>query len=225
MPALDATWGRQGPALATQTSNSNTRLVIIGALVLFVGVILVLAILRGSIAGDDPVPPETTATGEASGQESEPEDERPDLVTDDETSTARLDLPVDLEDGHEAVTVRASFARGLAALPAAGDRVVVYQLGDAEEVDDEEDEDAEAGPAPEGDAERVLADVEVLGVIGPRPAANDGTLTFVLAVEEDEVPGLLPIARDAELWLTLLPGDEGGAGGEDDELDAGGEDV
>lgn len=193
-------------ALATQTSNSNGRLVIIGALVLIVGVILVLLILRGSVGGDDPVVDQPVGTDGGDPEQVEQADDRPELVSGDETSTARVELPLELEDGFEAVTVRAGFARGLAALPAAGDRVVVYRLGDAEEDGEEGDDDGT--PAPEGDAERVLEDVEVLGVIGPRPAANDGTLTFVLAVDEGDVPGLLPIARDAELWLTLLPGDD-----------------
>ena len=195
--------------MATQTSSSNTRLVAIGALVLLVGVILVLLILRGTVGGDDPGAPEVVAADAT--EQTEQGDDGPELVSGDETTTARVDLPLDLADGQEAVTVRASFARGVAALPAAGDRVVVYQVSDAEEADD----DGPGAPAPEGDAERILDDVEVLGVIGPRPAANDGTLTFVLAIDEADVPGLLPIARDAELWLTLLPGDDA-TGGDDD---------
>jgi hypothetical protein len=198
----------KGQAVATQGSSSNSRLIAVGAVVLLFGVILVLLILRGTVGGDDPAPPEAAQDEEtdAEGQPT-PDTERPDLVAEGEGSTARIPLPLELEDGMEAVSVRASFARGVAALPAAGDRVVVYQLGEAE--DDDEDEPGQ--PAPDGDADRVLDDVEVLGVIGPRPAANDGTLTFVLAVEEAEVPGLLPIARDGHLWLTLLPGDEADA--------------
>ena len=193
--------------MATQTSSSNTRLVAIGGVVLLVGVILVLLILRGTVGGDGPLPPEQATNSNGHTTEQVDTEERDtDLVADDETSTARIDLPLDLEDGQEAVSVRASFMRGVAALPGAGDRVVVYRL---DEADDDEDDDAPTGPAPEDDAERVLDEVEVLGVIGPRPAANDGTLTFVLAVNEGDVPGLLPIARDAHLWLTLLPDDGG----------------
>lgn len=209
-PKRDAEGTTKDRALATQTSSSNTRLIAIGAVVLLVGVILVLLLLRGTVGGDDPVESDaagdqtdqTDAADGSAGGGSTTDGQRPDLVTGEETSTARVDLPLDLEEGQEAVTVRASYARGAAALPAAGDRVVVYRLGAADQ--DEDDEDAVT--APDGDAERVLDDVEVLGVIGPRPAANDGTLTFVLAIDEADVAGLLPIARDAELWLTLLPG-------------------
>lgn len=217
-PKRDAEGTTKDRALATQTSSSNTRLIAIGAVVLLVGVILVLLLLRGTVGGDDPV--EQDAAGDQTDQSdttdgsdgggSTTDEQRPDLVTSEETSTARVDLPLDLEEGQEAVTVRASYARGAAALPASGDRVVVYRLGAADQ--DEEDEDAVT--APDGDAERVLEDVEVLGVIVPRPAANDGTLTFVLAIEESDVAGLLPIARDAELWLTLLPEAEDADGAE-----------
>ena len=202
-------------SLATQTSSSNTRLVAIGGVVLLVGVILVLLILRGTVGGDDPVPPE-----QATNSDDEPTTEQPttgdtDLVPADEATTARVDLPLEVAEGHEAVSVRASYERGVAALPASGDRVVLYALAAAP--DDDDDEDDPTGPAPDDDAQRVLADVEVLGVIGPRPAANDGTLTFVLAVPEDEVGSLLPVARDRDLWLTLLPGE----GVEDDDADEG----
>lgn len=205
--------------MATQTSSSNTRLIAIGAVVLLVGVILVLLILRGTVGGDDPVDEAPIAGDDgddgdagATGQADPPEADDGDLVTGDETSTARVDLPLDLAEGQEAVTVRASFTRGAAALPAAGDRVVAYQLGGDGE---REDEDAPAAPGTDDDAQRVLDDVEVLGVIGPRPAANDGTLTFVLAVDETDVAGLLPIARDGHLWLTLRPGTDDVDGGDE----------
>jgi hypothetical protein len=189
--------------LATQTSSSNTRLVAIGGVVLLVGVILVLLILRGTVGGDDPVPPEQAANSDDEPTTEQPTTRETDLVPSDEASTARVDLPLEVADGHEAVSVRASYERGVAALPASGDRVVLYALAAASDDEDEDD----TGPVPADDAERVMADVEVLGVIGPRPAANDGTLTFVLAVPEDEVGSLLPIARDRDLWLTLLPGE------------------
>ncbi len=202
-----------------QGSSSNSKLIAVGAVVLLFGVILVLLILRGTVGGDDPAPPETAqdqSDGEA--EDGAPTDTATsDLVADGEGTTARVPLPLDLEDGMEAVTVRAAFVRGAAALPVAGDRVVVYELGAAED----DDEDEPGAPAPTGDAERLLEDVEVLGVIGPRPAANDGTLTFVLAVDEGDVPGLLPLARDGHLWLTVLPGD---ADADDDtEADTGAE--
>lgn len=200
-------------SVATQGSSNNTRLVLIGGVVLVLGIILVLLILRGSVGGDDdPVADGTTESDPSdSSDQTDGATESPtsasdesDLVADGEGTTARVPLPLELEDGTEAVTVRAAFARAAAALPQAGDRVVVYELASAEDADDE----ASDGPGPEGDAQRLLDDVEVLGVIGPRPAANDGTLTVVLAIDEGDVGGLLPVARDGHLWLTLMPGDD-----------------
>jgi hypothetical protein len=194
--------------LATQGSSSNSRLVAVGAVVLLLGVILVLLILRGSVGGDDPAPEQPAATEEPEDGEEASSPEDSDLVGEGEGSTARVPLPLELEDGFEAVTVRVAYVRGVAALPQAGDRVVLYQLASEPDDEDEEDDDATGFSPPGDDAERVLDDVEVLGVIGPRPAANDGTLTFVVAVEEQDVPSILPIARDGEIWFTLLPGDD-----------------
>lgn len=188
--------------MATQTSSSNTRLVAVGGVVLLVGVILVLLILRGTVSGDDPVAPEevtTSSEGDDTGTQAPERDEE--LVAEGEATTARIDLPLQVEAGHEAVAVQAAYERGVAAVPSSGDRVVLYALAAPDEDDDE------PSPATD-DAERLLADVEVLGVVGPRPAANEGTLTFVLAVAEEDVAELLPAARDRELWLTLLPGGE-----------------
>ena len=199
--------------MATQTSKSNTRLVAIGGVVLLVGVILVLLILRGTVGGDDPAPPEQATNSDDEPATEQTTTRESDLVPSEEASTARVDLPLDIAEGHEAVSVRATYVRGVAALPTGGDRVVLYALPDAPE--DDEDEDV---PAPDGDAQRVVADVEVLGVIGPRPAANDGTLTFVLAVPEAEVGALLPIARDRDLWLTLMPHEDDE--GVDEDVDA-----
>lgn len=194
--------------VASPGSSNNSRLIAVGAIVLLVGVILVLLILRGSV-GDDP-PPEPVAAGDEGDGDPAEERETPELVDDSEAATARVPLPLELADGFEAVTVRVSHVRGVAALPEAGDRVVLYRLP-AEPDDDEGDEadDAEEpSAAPEDDAERLLEDVEVLGVIGPRPSANDGTLTFVVAVEEADVPSVLPLARDGAIWFTLRPGDD-----------------
>lgn len=199
--------------MATQGSSSNSRLIVVGAVVLLLGVILVLLILRGSVGGDDPAPePVTTADDQDdAADESAADPEDSDLVDEGEGATARVPLPLEVDDGFEAVTVRVAHVRGVAALAQAGDRVAVYQLA-AEPEEADEDEDGDEGDAglispPGDDAERILDDVEVLGVIGPRPAANDGTLTFVVAVEEDDVPAVLPLARDDEVWLTLLPDD------------------
>lgn len=188
--------------MATQTSSSNTRLVAVGGVVLLVGVILVLLILRGTVSGDDPVAPEEVTSSQSDdGQTQQAPERDEELVPEGEATTARLDLPLQVDDGHEAVAVQAAYERGVAAVPSSGDRVVLYALA----APDEDDE----SPSPAtDDAERLLADVEVLGVVGPRPAANEGTLTFVLAVAEEDVAELLPAARDRELWLTLLPGGE-----------------
>lgn len=191
-------------------------MIAVGAVVLLLGVILVLLLLRGSVGGDDPAPPE--ADRDAQGEdpdtgERERDSDSSDLVADEERSTARVPLPLEVEDGMEAVTVRAAFVRGAAALPTAGDRVVLYRL---EAPENEDAEDEVTGAAPDGDAQRLLEDVEVLGVIGPRPAANDGSLTFVLAVDEADVPGLLPLARDGHLWLTL----SSATGAEDDDVES-----
>lgn len=198
-------------SLATQTSSSNTRLVAVGGVVLLVGVILVLLILRGTVSGDDPVAPEEVTTSSESDNEQTQQapDRDEQLVAEGEATTARIDLPLEVEDGHEAVAVQAGYERGVAAVPSSGDRVVLYALAAPDEDDD--------SPSPTDDAERLLADVEVLGVVGPRPAANEGTLTFVLSVAEDDVAELLPAARDRELWLTLLPGGEVEADEDDEE--------
>lgn len=226
--------------MAAETSGSNSRLVAIGAVVLLVGVILVLLILRGTVGGDEPAatPGDTgqgdagqgTAQTDAEVEAAQQDTAQAELVSGDEDRAARVRLPLDIPEGQEAVTVQASFARGAAALPTAGDRVVAYRIPDAE---DAEDGDGDAGddasgadasgadasgdgaPATAADAERVLEDLEILGVIGPRPAANDGTLTVVLAVDEADVPALLPVARDRALWLTLLPTADGDASGDD----------
>lgn len=196
--------------MATQSSSSNTRLVAVGGVVLLVGVILVLLILRGTVSGDDPVAPEQVTSSESDdGQTQQAPDRDEQLVAEGEATTARIDLPLQVEDGHEAVAVQAGYERGVAAVPSSGDRVVLYALAAPDEDDD--------SPSPSDDAERLLADVEVLGVVGPRPAANEGTLTFVLSVAEDDVAELLPAARDRELWLTLLPGGEVEADEDDEE--------
>jgi hypothetical protein len=202
--------------VASQGSSNNSRLVAVGAVVLLLGVILVLLILRGSVGGDDPAPVATQAAEAAEAVEDE-EQSPPDaveLVDEDDGSTVRVPLPLEVEDGFEAVTVRVAYDRGIAALPQAGDRIVLYRVAADPEEDAEGSGDAEGetdadAPAPDDDAERLLDEVEVLGVIGPRPAANDGTLTFVVALDEDDVPSVLPLARDGAIWFTLLPDGDG----------------
>lgn len=203
---------------ASDSSRNNLRLIAVGAVILLVGVILVLLILRGSIgdegrdAGQASSAAEQTAQADGSdttGDEGAASDDRAEVISADEQRTARVPMPLQPDEGAEAVTVRTGFDRGAAALPRAGDQVAVYALPAAEEDAETDDTDEE----PEA-AERVLDEVEVLGVIGPRPAANEGTLTVVLEVDADEVDALLPLARDGAVWLTLLPGDEAEADGD-----------
>lgn len=189
--------------MATQTSGSNSRLIAVGAVVLLVGVILVLLILRGTVGDDDtgaaaPADDAPAADGTEEVEAARRDAEAAELVADGEDDTARVRLPLEIPEGQEAVTVQASFARGAAALPTAGDRVVAYRVAEGTEDD---------APLDADDAERVLGGIEILGVIGPRPAANEGTLTVVLALDAADVPVLLPVARDGALWLTLLPDD------------------
>lgn len=189
--------------MATQTSGSNSRLIAVGAVVLLVGVILVLLILRGTVGDDDtgataPADDAPAADGTEEVEAARRDAEAAELVADGEDDTARVRLPLEIPEGQEAVTVQASFARGAAALPTAGDRVVAYRVAEGTEDD---------APLDADDAERVLGGIEILGVIGPRPAANEGTLTVVLALDAADVPALLPVARDGALWLTLLPDD------------------
>jgi hypothetical protein len=204
--------------VASQGSSSNSRLVAVGAVVLLLGVILVLLILRGSVGGAEPVadPVATDDADETDGTTAAAA-EVADLVDEGDGATVRVPLPLEVEDGFEAVTLRVAYGRGLAALPQAGDRVALYEVAaDPDDEDPDRADDEAAAPVPTGDAERVLDDVEVLGVVGPRPAANDGTLTFVVALEEDDVPAILPLARDEAIWFTLLPGgDEPDAGDAD----------
>jgi hypothetical protein len=55
---------------------------------------------------------------------------------------------------------------------------------------------------------QVVGDVEVLAITGPLPAANDGTLTLVVAVPSADIAAAMEVANDAEAWFTLLPSPE-----------------
>jgi hypothetical protein len=187
--------------VATKATTSSTRLLAIGALVLVVGVILVLLVLRGNVggspaaapdpAGDDPADVTAAAT---TGSESAPA-----VVptTVEELASVRLPLPAAVPDGYEGVAVRASFIRGLAAIPTPGDHVNLYRATTGGE--------DEAGLPVPGEAELVLDDLEVLALIGPLPTQNEGEITFLLAVAPDDVATVLPVAGSSELWFTLLP--------------------
>jgi hypothetical protein len=184
--------------VATKAASSNTRLLAIGALVLVVGVILVLLVLRGNVGSPSAAPADPPAEADPAAQVGEgalAPDAPPAATTVEELSSVRLPLPPSVPEGYEAVAVRASFVRGLAAIPTPGDHVNLYRaVGDDEAV-----------PGPTEDAELVLGDLEVLALVGPLPTQNEGEVTFLLAVDPDDVPGLLPVAGSAELWFTLLP--------------------
>jgi hypothetical protein len=184
--------------VATKAASSNTRLLAIGALVLVVGVILVLLVLRGDAGSPSAAPADPPTAADPAAQAGEgalPPDAPPAATTVEELSSVRLPLPPSVPEGYEAVAVQAAFVRGLAAIPTPGDHVNLYRaVGDDEAV-----------PGPTGDAELVLGDLEVLALIGPLPTQNEGEVTFLLAVDPEDVPGLLPVAGSAELWFTLLP--------------------
>jgi hypothetical protein len=180
--------------VATKARSSSTRLLAVGALVLVVGVILVLLVLRGSV-GTTAAPDGPVDASAAAQLQEEAAATPPAPTTVEELAAVRLPLPPTVPDGYEAVAVRASFVRGLAALPTPGDHVNLYRAADP----DDEGLDEPAA------AELVLDDLEVLALIGPLPTQNEGEVTFLLAVDPADVPSLLPVAGSAELWFTLLP--------------------
>lgn len=187
--------------------SSNARLLAIGFAVLVIGVLLVLIIVRNT---DDPAAtPAPTAT---QGQQDDGDESSDDStqMSPEQLSTARLPLPLDVADGHEAIAVRANFMRSVAAIPAPGDLVSLYRLPAAVAADDEDDTQAPSTTLPEAgpDAEQVVAEVEVLAVTGPLPSSNDGTITLVVAVPTGDVPGVMPVANASEVWFTLLPSPE-----------------
>lgn len=202
-----------GGAVANQRS-SNSKLLAIGVAVLVVGVLLVLVIIRNT--DDGPAQPSPVATDGQEQQEESPADSSTPL-TPEEFSSSRLPLPLEVPEGTEALAVRLPFDRSVAAIPAPGDRVSLYRFLSAagDEAPAEPAPQGQEPPAPTGptsslptpgpSSEQVLSEIEVLGVTGPLPAANDGVLTVVLAVPSPDVPGLMPLADDSQLWLTLLP--------------------
>ena len=200
----------EGCGTVANQRSSNSRLLAIGFAVLVVGVLLVLVIIRN--ADDDPAEPSPVATEGQEQAEAPTEASTP--LTPEQLSTARLPLPLEVPEGTEAMAIRMNFVRAVAAIPAPGDRVNVYRFlsatgQDAEPAEGEAAQPAVPStslPAPGPDSELVLPEMQVLAVTGPLPAANDGTLTVVLAVPSDQVPGLMPLANDSQLWFTLLPG-------------------
>lgn len=196
----------KGCGTVANQRSSNSRLLAIGFAVLVVGVLLVLVIIRN--ADDEPAQPSPVATEGQQDQTGQPaEAETP--LTPEQLSTARLPLPLEVPEGTEAIAVRLAFDRAVAAIPAPGDRINVYRAlataadGEGPQVDTGGAAGSlpDAGPA----GELLVPDTEVLAVTGPLPAANDGTLTVVLAVPSPQVPGLMPVATARQLWFTLLP--------------------
>lgn len=203
---------------AVANRSSNSRLLAIGFAVLVVGVVLVLVIIRNT--DDEPAAPSPAATDQGTTADEPTESSTP--LTQEQLSSARMPLPLDVPDGTEAMAVRVNFMRSVAAVPTAGDVVNLYRLPERPDDDSADQPDQPATPrvglpAPGPDAEQVLAAVEVLAMTGPLPAANDGTLTVVLAVPTGEVAAMMPLADDGELWLTLPPAP---AGDDDAEPDA-----
>lgn len=209
---------------------SNSRLLAIGFAVLVVGVVLVLLIIRNT--DDPPAQPSPVATepaegvgeGGDGGQGTAGGDGQP--VTPEEFAAGRLPLPLPVPEGFEALAVRMNYVRSVAAIPSPGDRVNVYRfLGpDDEDAPSQPTQPQQPAEGEEGGeepaqpvvtppstgtagppAELVLEDMEVLGIVGPLPAANDGTLTVLLATPPEVVPALMPLADAAQLWFTLLP--------------------
>jgi len=181
--------------VASTRAAGGNRLLMIGALVLIVGVILVLLVLRSGgddvqAAGVEAAPTGDTVDAEGAAT-TEPAPSA--TLTVEELASSRLPLPLPVPEGSEAVALRASFVRGVAAVPQPGDRVKVYRAPALE------------GTVVDEPASVLLDDVEVLALVGPLPTQNEGEITFLVAVDEAEVPSLLPVARDAELWFTLLP--------------------
>ena len=202
-----------GP-VANQRS-SNSRLLAIGFAVLVVGVLLVLVIIRN--ADDDPAEPSPVATGQDQQTEQPTESSTP--LTPEQLSSARLPLPLDVPEGTEAMAVRMNFVRVGRRHPDArrpGERLPLPQRRWNGESPPQPTgrpprprrRAPRRLPAPGPDSELVLPEMQVLAVMGPLPAANDGTLTMVLAVPSEEVPGLMPLADDSQLWFTLLPAQE-----------------
>lgn len=190
---------------------SNSRLLAVGVVVLVVGVALVLLIVRNSDDGGSPASPVATESsdGTSSGTAASASGASQQPMTAEELSSARLPLPLAVAEGQEAIAVRANFMRAVAAVPAPGDLVNLYRLPQATQQDQGDDVDEPAVTrSSDADAELIVQGAEVLAVTGPMPASNDGTLTIVVAVDPAEVPGLMPIANDSEIWFTLLPSPE-----------------
>lgn len=127
-------------------------------------------------------------------------------------SIVRLDSfdPVEIEEGFEAVAVALPFTRAVAALPLPGDLLNIYRLPTFERIIPPLTTPAAADqtvplPPIDAPAELLLEEVEILGMIGPLPAANGGVLTVILAVPSADVPLVLQLANSNDIYATLLP--------------------
>jgi hypothetical protein len=211
----------QEHTVSNQATSNSSRLLIIGAAVLLVGVILVMLVLRNDIGDDNQ--PAAQPTTNSSPQPTPPPDPRAGLVGSEQAATARLG-DLDFDEGFEAAALRVTFIRGVAAVVVPGDHLNLYSLapGAGQVPTPGPGQPSEPGEGSEPEAEpttptvlptptaatRVLTDIEVLGIIGPRPAANDGVLTLILAIPTDSVESTLELANVGLLWATLLPSDE-----------------
>ena len=194
------------------SSSSNSRLLIVGALVLLVGIALVLLVVRN--ADDQPsASPSPLPTSTATAQ---PQVDPTELATavgaGTNPSAVRLDSfdPLVIEDGFEAVAVPLAYGRAVAAIPLPGDLLNLYRMPQPDKVQPPLPVPPVPGqPVPllplDAPATLILGEVEVLGMIGPLPAANGGTLTVVLAVRTIDVPLIIQAANSNEIYASLLP--------------------
>lgn len=206
--------------MSNQATSNSSRLLIIGAAVLLVGVILVLLVLRSDLGNDAEPAAQTSPTTQTSPP---PADPRAGLVSSEQAAVARLADPLEVKEGFEAAALRVTFVRGVAAVVVPGDRLNLYSLAPgagqvpvAQPQPQPTEGESEASETPTTPAvlptptaaTRVLTDIEVLGIIGPRPAANDGVLTLLLAIPTPSVETTLELANNGLLWATLLPGSQ-----------------
>jgi hypothetical protein len=196
----------RGTVVANQRT-SNSRLLAVGVAVLAVGVLLVLLIVRNS--GDDAPPASPPAAEQPTTPTGPAQPTPPQPLTPEQLSTARVQLPMAVPDGMEAIAIRVNFMRSVAAVPLPGDRVNLYRLAEPVDKDEADEEGVPVPGQPQPAPVQVVGDVEVLAVTGPLPAANDGTLTLVVAVPSADIPAAMEVANDAEAWFTLLPSPEG----------------
>ena len=129
--------------------------------------------------------------------------------------TARLELPLTIPAGTEAVSVTASYEGAVAAIPAPGDAVNLYGVfGNGVPVEyldqetlDQHDEDPERFPLPSRAVVRMYSAVEVLGVTGAEPGAAGGQVTMVVALDAEQAERVVYMAALEDVFFTLVRGD------------------